>query len=95
MPIPVIWIAAVGAAALVGAAGWLEADSQHDARVDERKRFRAELDALESRLANAEDRHRRMRRRLGARNRRQVKTLAGEVARLRRERDAARRRLDE
>ena len=94
MPIPVIWIAAVGAAALVGAAGWLEADSQHDARVDERKRFRAELDALESQLANAEDRHRRMRRRLGARNR-QVKTLAGKVARLRRERDAARRRLDE
>ena len=80
MPLP--WIIA-GVAAAAAVAGWLEADSQQDPREDEQKRSRKKLRALEARLADAEDRHRVLRAQLGRKNG-QVKTLAREVARLRR-----------
>ena len=80
MPLP--WIIA-GVAAAAAVAGWLEADSQQDARKDEQRRARKKLRALEARLADTEDRHRVLRARLGRKNE-QVRTLAKEVARLRR-----------
>lgn len=88
MPLP--WIVA-GAATLITAGTALWAWDEANEREQEQDRYRSEIADLEGRLDETEREYRFLRDRLGQRNQ-QVRDLASQVQRLRRELTAARQR---
>lgn len=89
MPLPLI-IAGVAGLAAIAATAW--AFDESNERECERQRFRAEIEALDERIAELEAELRNLWKRFW-RSRRQIRALAAEIRRLRDERDWLRERL--